>query len=70
MLHDLNVPVHVVRRKTLAQRLGISSATLWRYERDGRIPRSKRFGPNVVGWLSNDVDALFLSLAAEDQTNG
>lgn len=49
----------VVRPGELAGRLGVSRVTLWRWEREGRLPAKRRIGPNVVGWLECEIDDWF-----------
>ena len=56
----------VVRTTELAERLGISRITLWRWEREGRIPRKRKIGPNVVGWLASEIDAWWASQCQDD----
>ena len=57
----------IVRAKELAKRLGISRTTLWRWERHGRIPKKRRVGPNVTGWLVSDIDAWWNSPPPGDE---
>lgn len=35
--------------------VGVSSVTLWRWERAGRFPRRRRIGPNAVAWRASEV---------------
>jgi predicted DNA-binding transcriptional regulator AlpA len=49
----------VVRPDELAERLGVSRVTLWRWERAGQLPAKRRIGPNVVGWLESEIDEWF-----------
>lgn len=56
----------IVRVKELAERLGISRATLWRWERKGRVPRKRHLGPNTVGWLESDIEVWFSTTAPAD----
>jgi predicted DNA-binding transcriptional regulator AlpA len=49
----------VVRPGELAERLGVSRVTLWRWERKGLLPPKHRVGPNVVGWLVSEIDEWF-----------
>ncbi len=46
----------ILRANELAERLGISRTTLWRWERAGRLPRKRRVGPNVTGWLESEIE--------------
>ena len=36
---------------------GLSGTTIWRREREGKFPRRRRVGPNVVAWRSDEVEA-------------
>jgi prophage regulatory protein len=45
-----------VRARQLAQQLGISLATLWRWEREGRLPRGTRLSPHVVAWRDEIIE--------------
>lgn len=49
----------VLRPGELAERLGISRVTLWRWERKGLLPPKRQVGPNVVGWLESEIDEWF-----------
>ena len=49
----------VVRPGELAEWLGVSRVTLWRWERAGRLPAKRQIGPNVVGWLQSEIDEWF-----------
>ena len=46
----------VIRRKALAKKLGVSETTVWRWARKGHLPPPRRFGPNVVGWLEEEIE--------------
>lgn len=49
----------VIRAAELAKRLSISKATLWRWERKGRLPPKRQIGPNTAGWLEAELDEWF-----------
>lgn len=55
----------VVRPGELAERLGVSRVTLWRWERAGELPPKRRIGPNVVGWLQSEIDEWFAKTDSE-----
>lgn len=57
----------IVRTNELAERLGISRITLWRWEREGLIPRKRQIGPNVVGWLASEIDAWWASRSPPEE---
>jgi predicted DNA-binding transcriptional regulator AlpA len=46
-----------VGRSALARALGVSRATLWRYERDGLIPAPARLSRNRVGFSRGAIQA-------------
>jgi prophage regulatory protein len=46
----------LLRKKEAADRLGVTTRTLERWERAGRFPARRRVGPNVVGWVEADVE--------------
>jgi predicted DNA-binding transcriptional regulator AlpA len=66
---ETRVAEAIIRRKQAAERLSISLSSLWRYEKSGLIPRAKKFGPNVSGWLSSDFDAALVALAQQAKAN-
>lgn len=37
--------------------LPVSSATIWRWTKQGHFPQPVRLGPQVSAWLKADVDA-------------
>ena len=45
-----------LRQPEVLTRVGVSFATLWRWEKQGLFPRRHRLGPNVVGWLEREID--------------
>ncbi len=47
----------IVRPRELARRLTLSEATLSRWEREGLLPAKRRFGPRMVGWFEEDIEA-------------
>lgn len=56
----------IVRIKELCERLEVSRVTVWRWERKGLLPPSRRLGPNVVGWLESEIEEWFATTAASD----
>lgn len=51
----------VLRKPALACRTGMSIATINRRELAGEFPRRIQLGPNLVGWLEEEVDAWLKS---------
>lgn len=56
------VSTRILRAAELAERLGISRVSLWRWERQGRMPPKRIVGPNVIGWLESEIDEWMASL--------
>jgi prophage regulatory protein len=54
----------LLRAAEVCERLGISRATLWRWERAGHLPARRRVGPNSVAWLEVEVEEFIASLPA------
>lgn len=42
---------------TVAERTGLSRATVYRYVRRGLLPQRRRIGPGRVGWLATEIIA-------------
>ncbi len=49
----------VLRSPAAAKMLGISRTTLWRYEKEGRIPPALRLSERAKGWRLADLLAAF-----------
>jgi prophage regulatory protein len=60
-------PERLLRLSEVRHRVGLSRATLWRWERVGKFPKRRRIGPNTVGWLKSEVDA-FVDRIKEEST--
>ncbi len=43
--------------KTVRQKTGLSSATIYRYMALDLFPAQRKLGPNRVGWLASEVRA-------------
>lgn len=43
--------------KTVRQKTGLSSATIYRYMARDLFPPRRKLGPNRVGWLASEVKA-------------
>lgn len=44
-----------IPEKTVCSLVGVSHATLWRWERDGNFPKRRKLGPRRVGWPESQV---------------
>lgn len=43
--------------RDVAQIFRVSRSTVWRWSREGRFPRPRKFGPGCARWSQADVDA-------------
>jgi len=50
-----------LRVREVMKKLGVARTTLWRWERDGRLPPRRKIGPNTVGWLESEIDEFATS---------
>lgn len=46
----------VLRTKDLVVKLGVSRTSIWRWQASDYLPKRRRFGPNVVGWLTSEIE--------------
>ncbi|OJY68661.1 MAG: hypothetical protein BGP16_05340 [Sphingobium sp. 66-54] len=51
--------------RQVQQRVPKSTATIYRWMRSGRFPRSIQIGPNSVVWRESDIDAFIAACAAK-----
>jgi prophage regulatory protein len=51
----------IIRPRELAERIGLSLATIWRLRRRGDLPDPIRLSPGCVGWRISDIDAWLAS---------
>jgi prophage regulatory protein len=47
--------------RTVAQKTGLSRATIYRYMARGEVPLRRKVGPGRVAWLASEVMAWSLS---------
>lgn len=47
----------ILRKKAVLQAVGVSDATLWRWEKAGAFPRRMQLGGNSVGWNESELVA-------------
>jgi prophage regulatory protein len=52
-----------IRAQELATILAVHRTTLWRWVRDGHLPRPVQLGPNTVAWNSAEIEAWLTARA-------
>jgi len=62
--------LRIIRPKHLAELLGVSLMSLWRWERDGAMPKKIRLGPNTRGYLLTDINLWLSQRAASKDEPG
>ena len=60
-------PFRILRTNDLAELLGISRTTLWRWERRGLLPAKRQLGPNCIGWLESEIESWLEAKAPPDR---
>ena len=63
-------PSRLLRQPEVLERVNWSATTLWRREREGKFPKRRRVGPNIVGWLESEIDEWIENLPLAGGTNG
>lgn len=48
--------LRIIRTAELANLLGISQTTLWRWRQKGAFPQPIPLGPRMVGWKITDIE--------------
>ena len=60
----------LIRPSELAEILGVSTVTLWRWKRSGILPNTIQLGPRLVAWREETIDEWLKEkgLSIDDQT--
>ena len=56
VIRSIKTTGEVIRRKELSQITGLSTTTLWRWEREGSFPARIRLTNHSVGWRRGDIE--------------
>ncbi|WP_138430918.1 helix-turn-helix transcriptional regulator [Fodinibius saliphilus] len=46
----------IIRPSELQDILGVTSSTLWRMEKEGRLPARIKISERAVGWRKSDIE--------------
>jgi prophage regulatory protein len=56
----------IIRFPELRKKIGgLSTVTVWRWEKEGTFPKRIKLGRNAVGWIESEVDAWIEQRAKE-----
>jgi prophage regulatory protein len=58
-----------IRAQEFAAMLAVHRTTLWRWVRDGHLPRPVKLGPNTVAWESTQIDAWLAAREAAQKND-
>jgi prophage regulatory protein len=47
----------IIRKPEIRERLHISDATVWRWEKAGNFPKRIQLGGNSVGWIEDEIES-------------
>lgn len=48
--------ITLLRKRQVLEKIGFSSATLWRMCKAGTFPQSIKIGSNSVAWIGHEID--------------
>jgi prophage regulatory protein len=51
-----STPTRLLRRRAVAERVGLSAVTIWRLQRTGQFPKSIQISPGAVAWRETDIE--------------
>jgi len=51
----------ILRTNEVAEMLGVSRVTLWRWTQRGLLPPKRIIGPNTVGWIEEEIQSWIKS---------
>jgi prophage regulatory protein len=60
-------PDRILSPRELADRVGLSLATLWRLRRRGDLPEPMRLSPGRVGWPESEIDTWLASRSRSER---
>lgn len=55
--------MRVLRKREVADRLGVSVMTIWRWEKANNFPRKVQLGSGSVGYIEEEVDGWLIARA-------
>jgi prophage regulatory protein len=63
--YDGTAPRRFLRLQAVLERVGVSSASIRRWEEKGTFPRRRRLGLNSVAWVEHEIDQWCAERASE-----
>lgn len=61
---NVNPKTPYLTLEQVAERFNVSTASIWRWKREGRFPAAVRLGPSTTRWRLSDIIAHENSLEA------
>ena len=59
-----------LRLREVLALIGVSSVTIWRWEREGWFPKRRKIGKHAVAWVEAEVDEWCEKRAAGEPWGG
>lgn len=60
----------ILRKTEVAKKVGLSTVSIWRLERQGKFPLRVQLGPRCVGWKEQDIEKWIESRPTVIQEKG
>ena len=60
--------LRIMRLREVKAVTGLSTTTIYRFEKEGRFPSRVSLGERSVGWFEDDIEGFLMSL--KDQSSG
>lgn len=65
-----NMSEKMLRAKDAAAFLGIGVSTLWKWVKDGRLPKGISLGPRCTVWRQSELGSFVADREGESRTKG
>ena len=53
-----DLALHLLSKKQVCDMLGVAQVTVWRWVRDGHLPKPLQLGPRRIAWRTSDLQAF------------
>jgi len=63
----MSQPLHLLRAKQCASRMGHSVTTWWSWVREGRAPAGTKISPKETVWRSDEIEELIERLVPRQE---
>lgn len=53
-----DLALQLLSKKQVCDMLGVAQVTVWRWVRDGHLPKPLQLGPRRIAWRTSDLQAF------------